>query len=91
MHFSSSFGRFINRRIKGNQKDYKVWFIGAKFKCQIKKETSKITSRAKNDKNKDFILTTDVSDYVMNAIMSQVDENDKETIISCFSKKIIRA
>jgi hypothetical protein len=38
--------------------------------------------------NKDFILTTDASDYGIGAVLSQTDENGKERTISCFSKTV---
>lgn len=58
---------------------------------QLKNAISSITYRAQPDINKDFILTTDASQYGISAILSQRNENNSESIISCYSKSMDKA
>jgi predicted aspartyl protease len=58
---------------------------------KIKDEIAKVTERSQPDLNKEFIITTDASNVALGAILTQMDNDGKERIISCFSKKFDKA
>jgi hypothetical protein len=58
---------------------------------KLKQEIAEITVRSQPDLDKQFIITTDASEVAMGAVLSQLDENGREKIISCFSKKFVKA
>ncbi|KAF9756187.1 Retrovirus-related Pol polyprotein from transposon, partial [Nosema granulosis] len=54
----------------------------------IKDRLCRESARAQPDIDKDFILTTDASDYGIGAVLTQKDRNNKERMVSAFSKKL---
>ena len=57
----------------------------------LKKEIARITFRTLPDLNKEFILVTDASNIAMGAVLTQKDDSGRERIISCLSRKFIKA
>lgn len=68
-----------------HDEDTKKAFL--KFKEMIAEDLEK----AYPDFKKNFILTTDASDYSIGAILSQKGDNSKEKMISAFSKSLDKA
>lgn len=54
----------------------------------LKKTLNNSTVRSQPDVTKKFILTTDASDIGIGAILSQINDNGKEQMISAFSKAL---
>ena len=58
---------------------------------KIKNKIAEITFRSQPDLNKEFILITDASNNAMGAVLTQLDDKGCEHMISCFSKKFVKA
>lgn len=58
---------------------------------QIKCEIAEIEERSQPNLNKEFILTTDASNVAMGAVLTQIGDDGKGKMLSCYSKKFDRA
>lgn len=54
----------------------------------IRNTKANITYRTQPDITKEFILTTDASDYAYGAVLAQVNDDGKEEMIATFSKSM---
>lgn len=93
-HYATKIARLTDL-LKGEKQSSQKeidWSIEANQAFEnIKTEISKIIERSQPDLNEEFILTTDASNVAMGAVLTQLDENNRERMISCFSKKFDQA
>ena len=76
---------------KSSQKNIVLSKVAKESFKYIKDKIAKIASRSQPDLNKEFTLITDASNTAMEAVLTQLDDQDRETIVSCFSKKFVKS
>lgn len=85
----------LNELLKGETKNSirKINWTKEALKAfeAAKEEIAKVTFRFLPDINKPFILITDASNIAYGAVLVQVDNEGKERMVSCFSKKFDKA